>query len=308
MFRAAFPTATDDAERAESSWIKANYNMAGANRSGNSRFAGTWVTSDVAQILAAEYALIPVITPLLVAAPDANVVFRKSGKAQQPTPVASPAIGVAPTDTPPVKRRREASPANTPARSQIPLPGQPTPRRAVTPQRVPVTPSSPRRSARLLSPGACGTSSIAKVVATLHEPAASFGSDETAVEDEARELARVAEQNMQEDIRDQKELINRLKAEKAEAEALAQAAAIRAEVEAADEDQHTLVAPPMAATASKRGREEEPVTYTLNIQEPEVAERAIVTNRRVRLLGEMPPERKSLAWGALLFAAGVGAV
>ena len=51
--------------------------------------------------------------------------------------------------------------------------------------------------------------------------------------------------------------------------------------------------------------------YRFNFKEPgeeEVGERAVVTNSRVRLLSQLPPERKSLAWGALAFAAGLGAV
>ncbi|KAI0342777.1 hypothetical protein BDW22DRAFT_1357293 [Trametopsis cervina] len=296
MFRAAFPTVSDDAERAESAWIKSNYNIAGANKQGSARFAGTWVTPEVALELAQDYQLADVISLLTDATPDPQVVFRKSGKTlQQPTPGASP---VTPsqnvTDTPPVKRRREASPAVTPARSQ------PTPRRAPTPQRNAAL-ASPRRSTRLMSPVPLPVttivSSTTKVVSTIHEPTTPAGSDETAVEEEARELAKVAEQNMEEDIREQKELVNRLKAE-AEAKARAAiAGASLAEVENAVVE---------GGPAAKRAREEEPTQYTLDIKEPEIGERAIATNRRV--LGKMTPERKSLAWGALLFAAGVGAV
>ena len=57
-----------------------------------------------------------------------------------------------------------------------------------------------------------------------------------------------------------------------------------------------------AAQGQKRGREEGNV-YTLDIKEPETEERAIATNRRE----EVRAQRKSLAWGAVLFAVGVGA-
>lgn len=312
MFRAAFPSATDEAERAESLWIKASYNTAGTNKSGNARFAGTWVPPDVAHMLADSYFLAPIITPLTIAQPDPNVVYRKGQKGtQQPTPVAtptahtpaSPAQSI--TETPPVKRRREGSPA-TPARSQIPTATQSTPRRGATPQRLSATPGSPRRSTRLASPAPTLptniVSSATKVTRVLHESVGPFGSDETIVEEDTTEIHKVAEQNMEEDIREQKELINRLKAEKAE---LAAREAVK-KARASTEERST--AESAGAAPVKRAREDEAAPLTLDIKEPEAGERAIASNRRVRLLGNMRPEQKSLAWGAFLFAAGMGAV
>ena len=58
-------------------------------------------------------------------------------------------------------------------------------------------------------------------------------------------------------------------------------------------------------------RPREPTEYRFNFKEPgqeEVGERAVATNSRLRRIAQMPPERKSLAWGALAFAAGLGAV
>lgn len=58
------------------------------------------------------------------------------------------------------------------------------------------------------------------------------------------------------------------------------------------------------STAQKRPREEEaPLKFDFKEPAEEVGERAIVTNSRVS-----KPQRKSLAWGALAFAAGVGAM
>lgn len=142
------------------------------------------------------------------------------------------------------------------------------------------------------------------MITTVEETAPSLGSDETAVEEEARELARVAEQNMEDDIREQKELIRRLKAE---ADAKVSASAGKADRNDGEEVGSGEDSTP-SGSALKRVREEEAVEYKLNIKEPEVGQRAIVTNRRVRLLSDMRPEQKSLAWGAFLFAAGVGAV
>ncbi|KAI0766742.1 hypothetical protein BC629DRAFT_1596259 [Irpex lacteus] len=291
MFRAAFPSATDEAERAESSWIKHHWN-------------------DVALELAKDYYLSPLILPLAAASPDPNIVFRKSGKTlQQPTPVASPVSSSAHiTDTPPVKRRREASPAATPARTQGAIPA--TPRRGATPSRTAAPTATPRRSARHASrepPATPATVSITsvKVVETIKEelppPPPVVTIETPSYEDESRDLAQVAEQNMQEDIREQKELINKLKAEQQAKEEAARAVA--AEASTADVEQ----AVSSDAPTSKREREEEPTEYKLNIKEPEVGERAIATNKRVQP-GRLGPERKSLAWGALAFAVGAGAI
>ncbi|KAI0685520.1 hypothetical protein BC835DRAFT_514654 [Cytidiella melzeri] len=302
MFRAAFPTATEEAERAESSWVKTRWNVSGANKQGSARFAGTWVTPDVAVELAQDYRLTPVIETLISASPDPTVVFRKSGKAlQQPTPVASPVSAATHLgDTPPVKRRREASPATTPTRSQIPVPSQPTPRRGATPQRAAATLASPRRSARLMSPVSTPAptivSSAKKVMSTVEEV-----SNEATIE-----ARQVAEQNMEEDIREQKELVSRLKAE-AGVKAQAALEAARVVVGADSVADVELTVSSDTSTVTKRAREEDSTEYTLNIKEPEIGERAIVTNRRVQA-GRLGPEQKTLAWGALLFAAGVGAM
>lgn len=114
MFRTAFPTAPEDIERKEAAWVKATYDTAGANKSGKARFAGTWVTPEVAVEISKEYNLELVIAPLAEAQPDPTLVYRKSQKTQQPTPVASPTTqtaGVPRDAAPPAKRRREASPA-----------------------------------------------------------------------------------------------------------------------------------------------------------------------------------------------------
>ena len=131
------------------------------------------------------------------------------------------------------------------------------------------------------------------------------GSDETAV-DEDVEAAKVAEPNMAEDVREQRELIAKLKAERAAAKAQA-----AAEPSPSQEVAEEMLEDEGEASGTKRTREEEPKELRFNFKEKtegEVGERTIATNRRVGLLGRMPPERKSLAWGALAFAAGMGAM
>ena len=124
-------------------------------------------------------------------------------------------------------------------------------------------------------------------------------------------MFNVAAPSMEEDVREQKELIARLKAEKeaaekAKAQAEADAEAAKVIAAAAEEAIEQTELP--STTSAKRIREEDSVEFKLKIKEPETEERALVSNSRIRRLRDMPPERKSLAWGALLFAAGMGAV
>ena len=134
------------------------------------------------------------------------------------------------------------------------------------------------------------------------------GSDETAVEEDA-EAAKVAEPNMHEDIREQRELIAKLQAERAAAKVQQQTKAELAPTPSQRIAEEMLEE--SEESNSKRPREEESKELRFNFKEPgqeEVGERAVATNSRLRRIAQMPPERKSLAWGALAFAAGLGAV
>lgn len=107
------------------------------------------------------------------------------------------------------------------------------------------------------------------------------GSDETVVEEEA-ETVEIAHPNMTQDIAEQKELIERLKAERE--------------------------APLMETDSLKRAREDEDETTELRFQfkEPEVQERQIATNKRVGRF-HLEPRKKSFAWGVAAFAIGMSA-
>ena len=115
MFRAAFPTAPEEAEKAETSWVKLTYDTTGANKSGKARFAGTWVTPEVAESLADGYSLASLIRPLTAATPNPEAIHRKkaaaaSQEARSESPTPSAAASSTPKDGPnPPKRRREAS-------------------------------------------------------------------------------------------------------------------------------------------------------------------------------------------------------
>lgn len=325
MFRAAFPTATEEAEKAETSWVKTSYDIAGANKSGKARFAGTWVNGDVALSLADGYSLGPIVNSLVDSSPDPNYIYRRSTKAQQANPNQPNSVTASPKDIgpAPAKRRREASPVSVTSQPPPPYevvqpippaapPSTPANKRETTP-----TPRSVKRDAATTStPGWEESSSFrsyrrrkspARSVATpaslkktpnvaraIQEEMISPGSDETAVDDDASETTKLTEVNMAEDIREQQELIERLKAERM---------AKSQRLDIADEDQS--MGELENNSANKRARDEGP-EYTLNIRDPEEEERQVVSNSRVR--GGMGPQRKSLAWGAFLFAAGLGAV
>ena len=117
------------------------------------------------------------------------------------------------------------------------------------------------------------------------------GSDETAVEDD---IPEVPGPDANEDIREQKEMIDALKTQR-EAKLREQAAGDR------DEGMD-------GGSEKKREREEGNPSLEFNFKEPETHERKIATNKRISRLPEMTPERRSFAWGVAAFAAAVGAM
>lgn len=131
-----------------------------------------------------------------------------------------------------------------------------------------------------------------------HEPApvTPGGSDETAYEEEeeraneTQEVEDVAAAGLhEEDVAEQKDLIENLKRQRA--------AAMKSEDMEVD------------GTKNKRSRagEEDSKKLNFDFKEPEVVERAIATNRRI--LGYLEePRRRSFAWGLAAFVFGAGAV
>lgn len=101
--------------------------------------------------------------------------------------------------------------------------------------------------------------------------------------EEEAETIEIAHPNMSQDIAEQKELIERLKAERD--------------------------APSMETDSLKRAREDEDESTELRFQfkEPEVQERQIATNKRVGRF-HLEPRQKSFAWGVAAFAIGMSAV
>lgn len=292
MFRAAFPTASETDERRETQWAKEAHDLAGNNGSTKDphivRLAGTWISPDVAIFpdFALCYNLFDIVSLIADAVPDPSVNYRRANRttprgAPPSSPVVAPSNSLltpAPSMVGPApKRRRESSPV-------VSSPPPPPPQSTLPP---------PRRSARTKSPAALPVPPIVKspkatrVARSIHkaEVTTPGGSDETVVEEaETIELARPS---MSQDIAEQKELIEKLKAER-------------------DVPKMETVEVVMPL---KRGREDEEQKEELhfNFKKPEAEERKISTNKRVSRF-HLEPRQKSFAWGVAAFAIGIGAM
>ncbi|VDB84822.1 unnamed protein product [Peniophora sp. CBMAI 1063] len=321
MFRAAFPSAPESQEKDEAGWVKANYDISGANRAGRARFAGTWIPSELAKSLAGSYGLERILEPLLAAEPAPNTEYRRSARtvqeqqssparqAQQQTPTPAPSQETAASVGPSAaKRRRAESPATTTTTTPAKTPakrGGAANANTATPAGKP--PSSAgralRRSARQPSPAPAPIPHT--VVASPRSPRSPrkkagaeqaptpAGSDATTAVADDEPVIEGAEADMERDIAEQKELVAAFKQQREAAREWN--SQIEHEAERMENDK-------------KREREEvdAPPSFefvdTMDIVP--VAERAVVTNRRV--LGvpvTMTPQRRSVAWGALAAAA-----
>lgn len=143
------------------------------------------------------------------------------------------------------------------------------------------------------------------------EVATPGGSDETAVDDEAETLEDVAGNDLHEqDVAEQKEMIANLKAKREAAKRAALEEQQEEEQAEDDEDEEEKAyIKTKGKGKSKRTLEdvedEDKLRFNFN-KEPEVGERALVTNRRTGV--RMEPRNKSFAWGVAAFVFGAGAV
>ena len=105
----------------------------------------------------------------------------------------------------------------------------------------------------------------------------------------------------QEDVAQQKALIENLKMQRAKKEA----ATIIEEEEEEDEDEEDAGSAASEPVKLKRAREEDQEPLKFDFKEPEVGEREFATNTRV---ARYQPRTRQIAWGAAAFALGMGAV
>ncbi|KAG9314838.1 hypothetical protein JVU11DRAFT_3934 [Chiua virens] len=300
MFRAAFPEASEIDERKETQWAKENFELAGNNGSAREpaivRLAGTWISPTLALSpdFADAYHLRDVIQHIAKATPDPKATYRRS--TAKGTPKACPAIvsrlesrqGVAH----PCVLHEHARPQTTegifartvPCTTSCTTVDQQstTPPSICTDKKPGANSGTPRLSNHR------NPVRIARAV-RVTEVTTPAGSDETVVEEEA-ETIELAKPSMTQDIAEQKELIERLKAE-------------RDLAKMQTDDPVPEAAPPL-----KREREDEKKDeLRFNFKEPETGERQMVTNKRVSRF-QLEPRNKSFAWGVAAFAIGMGAV
>ncbi|CAE6343346.1 unnamed protein product [Rhizoctonia solani] len=268
MFRAAFPTAGDDAEKVDSNWVKTNYDLTGANGGGKLRLAGTWVPPALAVHLAPSYSLAQVIYPLAEAQPDAGASYRKSSRHTTNGPVHANA-GVLST---PLRTTRGGNTVESPSTH----PSKRTKRESASPARARIAPASPLKHSAL-------------------PPTKEESPAPTQPEQEYEPEPEVPGPSMEEDIAESKALIARLQREKEEAEAKAN--------ELAQELAETATESAAPIVGAKRGREEgtPPPTLNLDRQLVNTSDRQIVRSRAAQ-----QANRRSAMWGAVAFAVGLG--
>ncbi len=296
--------------------MKANFDNRDTNGSSRDpasrlRLAGTWVTAEVAQLLAPTYNLEHIIKPLAVALPDSQQPYRRSTKAspQKPTPASSASTT---SEQHPNKRRKESSPLPVPESAPSPTtPSHVDLRTAVVPRRngrstVSPAPSSQSRASRAKPPSkrtiqrvtATATTTTITVVTNGKGPVRLATPAESDAPDDDNEIAEVPGPDMSADVAEQRELIAKLKAERELGKQVVDGDTSM-DMEESDDGGSQL----------KRSREEaeKPLQFNFPDEAPPLAvARPIVTNSRLRL-PRLEPQQKSAAWGAVWFAAGLAA-
>jgi hypothetical protein len=121
---------------------------------------------------------------------------------------------------------------------------------------------------------------------------APMGSDETAVDEESHAVHAVAAMELhKQDVEEQRDMIEELKAQRD--------AFIKEDGEEVLDGSVQL----------KRARQDAEDQLAFDFKEPEVGDRALVTNSRVRgSFEQLEPRKKSFVWGAAAFAVGMGAM
>ena len=326
MFRAAFPNAPEHDEKAEVQWVKDNYDLSGNNGSSKdnhiTRLAGVWVSPNVALELSHAYKIDDIISSVVEAAPDPNGNYRRSGKAAAAA-AATSTVNAAPSPPsnagsalPPPSIQSATKSLPTPSRSS-PAPNPLKRRKDSSPAPAPpitspeVSKPLPRRSARTKSPAPRSAAQMAPLTSLLNQTSKASrsspkkqdelvvtpgGSEETAVEDVAGSDLH------EEDVLEQQKLIAGLKAQR-DAKKLAEQQQQEEDESMESGDSDEVDGP----SKLKRAREEDEPALKFEFKEPEVVERPVATNSRVRRF-TLEPRTKSFAWGLAAFAVGMGAV
>jgi len=332
MFRAAYPLASEEDERAELLWVKENHDLSGNNGSTKEnhiiRLAGTWVGIALAVELGDQYAIGPLIQIVVNAQPDPNANYRRSARtivvsSKEEVQKNTTTISVNPNIV------QQASTTSTganivsatfsPISSGVSMHGAAN---HVTSEPLPTsppgTPPNPSKRRKENSPSKTplwqsnhATSPALKSVNTPARVPMKWMRQMTPIPDKAgpdedsNHVEKLAAQELHDqDVIEQKKLISDLKDKRAavENEREDQTVENRKSEDGVDEEVSSTSAPPL----KKRVRGNEEPEYRLEFKEPEVGERKISTNRRVRF--QLEPRTRSFAWGIAAFAVGMGAV
>ncbi|KAG9046797.1 hypothetical protein FS837_003615 [Tulasnella sp. UAMH 9824] len=282
MFRAAYPGASEEAEKAELAWVKTNYDIAGQNGGGKLRLAGIWVPPGLALHFAEHYGLGHILPSLAHAVPEEKSAYRKNARTTGSSTVvaAVPAVGTnsssqpestsglgIPTSLPPTSPK---SPKTTPSK----------PAKASSPVRQP----PPKRSRKSASPA---PSLLAKPTPTKALRSSPRRPPKVQEEEDEPE---VPGPNPDQDIREAQE----------------EAAQIMAKGRAAQ--QLDPVTPAGKKKRNIEATETPPIQFDMEKIEQSAMEvapvRPVVNPRR---LANLQPTQKAAAWGGLLMAVGWGA-
>ena len=333
MFRAAYPLASEEDERAELLWVKENHDLSGNNGSTKEnhiiRLAGTWVGTALAVELGDQYAIGPLIQIVVNAQPDPNANYRRSARnivvsSKDEVQKNTTTVSVIPSinqQAPTTSTGANAVSATFPAISSgVSMHGA-TNRVAsepLTPSSPPGSQPNPSKRRKENSPPKTplwrsnhATSPALKSINTpVRVPTRWMGQmtpvpDKAGPDEDSNHVEKLAAQELHDqDVIEQKKLISDLKDKREAIENEKEDQTVENRKLEDDVDEEVSSTSPLLL--KKRVRDDEEPEYRLEFKEPEIGERKISTNRRVRF--QLEPRTRSFAWGIAAFAVGMGAV
>lgn len=340
MFRAAFPLASEEIERAELLWVKENYDLSGNNGSTKEnhiiRLAGTWVGTALAVELGDQYAIGPLIQIVVNAQPDPNANYRRSARTvpissskaevqknttavsintnivQQASTTLAGANVVPATLSPVSSRTSMQGVSSRAALDSLPISSPPNIQLNPLKRRKESSPSTgtPPSKTPLRRLNHAQSPALNSINTPVRMPKKWMGRmtpipDKVGLDEDSNQVEELAAQELHdEDVLEQKKLISDLKDKRAAIENGKEDQTVENRKMKDDADEEVSLTSTPAS--KKRTRDEEEHEYKLDFKEPEIGERKIVTNRRVRF--QLEPRTRSFAWGVAAFAVGMGAV
>lgn len=281
MFRASYPTANEQAEKEETSWVKSNFDNQGSNGGGKLRLAGTWVPPQIALFLAESYGLGNVLPALANAVPENRAAYRKNNKSGVNSSPTSSSVANAGNA---VNGAASLIPTSLPPTTTTPK-GTPNKRDAVSPSRQP----PPKKSRKSVSPAPSLLKPLTQATRSSPRRPAKIQEEEDEPE--------VPGPDPDQDIAEAKEEYEKLKAEHLAAQAHKEAAA-STPAKTKKRNIEDTGTPPFSLDMDRIAALAEDTVMDL------IPSRPIINRRR---LANLPPTQKAAAWGGLAFFIGLGA-